>query len=68
MNERIINIMNIVWVSYGILVWFSIFMLFKFIFNLNIVNREFLKLLKFFIILLVLWKSINIIVVNEINR
>lgn len=67
MNERIINIMNIVWVSYGILVWFSIFMLFKFIFNLNIVNREFLKLLKFFI-LFVLWKSMNIIVVNEINR
>lgn len=42
-------------------------MLFRFIFSLNIVRREFLKVLNFFI-LFMLWKSINIIVVNEINR
>lgn len=67
MKESIVNIINIVYVSYGIFDWFNIFILFKFIFKLNIVRRVFLKLLNFFI-LFVLWNSMYIIVVNEINN
>lgn len=67
MKESIVNIINIVYVSYGIFDWLSIFMLFKFIFKLNIVRRVFLKLLNL-LILFVLWNSMYIIVVNEINN
>lgn len=66
MKESIVNIMNIVYVSYGILDWCNILMLFKFIFRFNIVRREFLMVLNLFI-LFVLWKRMYIIVVNVIS-
>lgn len=67
MKESIINIINNVYVSYGICDWFSMLMLFRFIFRLNIVRRVFGKVLNLFI-LCFLWKSIYIIVVNENNN
>lgn len=53
MKDRIIYIINNVYVSYGILDLFNIFILFRFILRLNIVRNEFLKVLNFFIF--VLW-------------
>lgn len=53
MKERIIYIINNVYVSYGILDLFNILILFRFILRLNIVRNEFLKVLNFFIF--VLW-------------